>query len=127
MYRSIFGRECPFFDDEYDKQDDEESDEEPVQVPSNQPRPNRDVVVKSREIYVKLVNGKTVAMDLNHFEPSDTIEKLLHKIAAEQGSPPNQLRLYFKGRQLELGGRTLTDYNIWSNAEIHVRLRLRGC
>ena len=71
------------------------------------------------QIFVKILNGKTITLDV---EPSDTIKNFKVKIQKIEGIPPDQQNLVFAGVGLE-NNRTFADYNIQKESILQMILR----
>ncbi|XP_034248992.1 polyubiquitin-like [Thrips palmi] len=82
--------------------------------------PPRDLAI---EIYVKTLTGKIITR--NCWE-SYTIQMVKEAVQASEGIPPDQQRLIWSGREMNVEGCTLLDYGVGHQSTIHLVLRLRG-
>ena len=75
-----------------------------------------------KQILIKTLAGKTIALDV---EDNDTIDSIKKQIADKEGIPIDQQRIVYNGKQLE-DGNTVSSYNIGNDSVLHLVLRLRG-
>lgn len=76
----------------------------------------------SYQIFVKTLTGKTLTLEV---DSTDSIETVKAKVQDQEGIPPDQQRLIFRGIQLE-DEKLLFEYGIGSKETLHLVLRLRG-
>ncbi|CAI2164657.1 15922_t:CDS:2 [Funneliformis geosporum] len=76
----------------------------------------------SGQLFVKTLSGQTITINA---EFTKTTNQLKLAIQEKNGTPTNQQRLIFAGKQLE-DGRTLGSYNIQNESTIHLLIRLKG-
>jgi ubiquitin C len=79
-------------------------------------------IKKEVQIFVKTLNGKTIALMVN---TGDNVDTLMAKVEQRTHIPAAEQRLLYGGKQLELG-KLLADYNITKESTLHLVLRLRG-
>jgi ubiquitin len=74
------------------------------------------------QVFVRTICGKTITLDV---QPTDTISTVKSKILSKDGTPAQQQRLAFAGKQLQ-DARSLRDYGIDRDCTLHLSGRLLG-
>lgn len=74
------------------------------------------------QLFVKAVNGRTFSVIVTL---GDTVDSVKKQIETKEGTLVENQRLLFGGKQLE-DGHTLEEYNVWSEATLHLVYRLPG-
>ena len=75
------------------------------------------------QIFVKTLTGKHITLEV---EPGDYISTVKTKIQEQEGIPPDQQQLTYRGKLLENDNETLADYNIQKESTLILKLRLPG-
>lgn len=73
-------------------------------------------------IFIKTTTSKVYTV---HIDPQQSVYALKNEIANEISVSVDQMRLVCKGKQME-DDRSLVDYEITTDSEVHLVLRLRG-
>ena len=75
------------------------------------------------QVFVHTPSGHQIPVIIYH---CSTIADLKRVIARKTAIPTSHMRLNFSGRELNDDDKTLADYSIENNSNIHVLLRIRG-
>ncbi len=97
-------------------------DKNEVSCPIKTPKERQPLGKGSMPIQIVMMTGRMVTIKTACHE---TIEDVKERLQEVEGIPIDQQRLVYMGKQLD-DERTLSDYNIGRNAELHLVLRLRG-
>eukprot|EP01125_Pyxidicula_operculata_P006662 TRINITY_DN2294_c0_g1_i1.p1 TRINITY_DN2294_c0_g1~~TRINITY_DN2294_c0_g1_i1.p1 ORF type:complete len:158 (+),score=15.64 TRINITY_DN2294_c0_g1_i1:40-513(+) len=73
-------------------------------------------------ISIRTLTGRSVQ---TYLKPSDRVRDLKHSLWKEEGIPPDQQRLVFKGHLMP-DDRLIVDYGLTSGDIVHLVLALRG-
>ncbi|KAJ5080002.1 serine/threonine-protein kinase nek11 [Anaeramoeba ignava] len=74
------------------------------------------------QFFVRNMKGKTIAIDVNQ---DDSVESLVEKVHESEGTPVTEIRLIYKGKQLQ-PEKKLKDYNISHGTKMDMVLRNQG-
>ena len=108
-------------DDDVDKEASSDTADAEAEEATQEPSAKKTKVYTGMLIFVKSLTGKTTEL---RADPSTTIEEVKEQYYTKVGTPVDQQRLIFAGKQLE-GKYTLQEYNIKDKTLIFVREPLR--
>jgi hypothetical protein len=74
------------------------------------------------QVTVKLLTGKRISMNV---EGPQKVADLKRQINDKEGISPDQIKLIWKGKQLE-DNKTIEESKLEAGAQIHMVLQLRG-
>ena len=75
------------------------------------------------QLFIKTLNGDTITIQANSTDKILTVKEKIQK--KQDNLLPSHQRLIYGGKQLE-DDKTLMDYNIQSEATLHLVVRLKG-
>ena len=75
------------------------------------------------QLFIKTLNGDTITIQANSTDKILTVKEKIQK--KQDNLLPSHQRLLYGGKQLE-DDKTLMDYNILSEATLHLVVRLKG-
>ena len=76
--------------------------------------------LESFQIFVKTLTGKTTPLDV---KPTDTLDDVKKKIQDREGILLDCQRLFYAGKHLLEGGRSLAGYDIVKDSTLYLVLR----
>jgi len=78
-----------------------------------------DLVSVDMQIFIKTLTGKVITLEV---EPLTAIAVVKEQIEAEEGFPPDQQHLIFRGLELKDDQKSLWYYNIVDKSTLHLKL-----
>jgi ubiquitin C len=75
------------------------------------------------KLVVRTLAGLSISLT---YDPTDSVFDLKQKVRDKEGTPPDQQRLIFMGRQL-VDEMKLADYSFQENSTLHLMVKLKGC
>ncbi|KAF5194658.1 hypothetical protein FRX31_015761 [Thalictrum thalictroides] len=105
--------------------DDKVSEEE--LTPASTLEKELKMVQDSTYIFVKRIDGKTMQVQVNRLDTSETVKaKIIHKWGVPDADLPKNWRLTYKSKTLK-SGRTLADQDIEEHCTLQMSFYICGC
>jgi hypothetical protein len=77
------------------------------------------------QIFVKTITGKSITIESDL--EKDTLESLKKRVYIKWGIPLNSHRYVFLGKTMIDENKTLKEYGVEKDSQIHLNLNLKGC